>query len=549
MSEDRAGSTPSFASRSARFFLFRFVPLLLLIGVLWVGFNLLRSLVGQVSAVIETDQRRVNYAETATAIAPTVAPHLSMDTTERGLADAPRLAQFNATNTPEAPLMMTNTPLPSAIAPTLNPLEPTRPLPTPFFPPDPSVDQVNGIPVPTRVPVLDRHDNDLMNILLLGGDDETTNDNFLRTDTMIVVSINRTTSTVAMLSLPRDIFVYIPGGADGSKGTVNRLNVAYAIGDSVGWPGGGFGLLRQTILYNFGINVHYYALVNFSGFEAIIDAIGGVDIAVDCAFRDYYPVDDFDPSRPIEENYELRTLEIGYYTMNGFDALWYARTRKQSDDFDRGRRQQQILRAIWRKLRDTGLLSNFPTLWNQAAEVVKTDLQLVDMVGLLPMALNLNINQIEHFWLTRTYHTTPWQTPSGEYVQLPNYDNLRRLLEDFYQPPTANQIAVRPDTITVYNGTPNENWDRVAAERLQWEGFAATFAGASPLGEQADTILIDHTGREEKGSNLSEIAEILSVKPENIRLEPDPNRAVDFEVILGSSYNSCAGYSVLPIES
>jgi anionic cell wall polymer biosynthesis LytR-Cps2A-Psr (LCP) family protein len=115
--------------------------------------------------------------------------------------------------------------------------------------------------------------------------------------------------------------------------------------------------------------------------------------------------------------------------MNGFDAPW--RTRKTSDDFDRGRRQQQILRAIWRKARDTGLLANAPQLWSDATQVVKTDLGFEDMLGLLPIALSLDVSKIENFNMIRTYHTTPWQTPDGDFVQLPNYDPIRALLEDF----------------------------------------------------------------------------------------------------------------------
>ena len=87
-------------------------------------------------------------------------------------------------------------------------------------------------------------------------------------------------------------------------------------------------MLRQTLFYNFGINVHYYARVDFSGFEAIIDRLGGVDIAVDCAYRDYYPVGEGDARKAAADGYRLRTLPVGYYSFDGFDALWYARTRK-----------------------------------------------------------------------------------------------------------------------------------------------------------------------------------------------------------------------------
>ena len=66
----------------------------------------------------------------------------------------------------------------------------------------------------------------------------------------------------------------------------------------------------------------------------------------------------------------------------------------------------------------------------------------------------------------------PWQPPDGSYVQLPVYDTMRQLLTDFYTPPTENQLVVRRASLAVYNGSGNTNWDRVAAERLAWDGFA-----------------------------------------------------------------------------
>ena len=211
--------------------------------------------------------------------------------------------------------------------------------------------------MPRPVDVIPR-DYDLVNVILLGGDDELTDDNFIRTDTMIVVSLNLDTGTVSMINLPRDLFVYIP------RGTMGRLNTAFGIGEYINWkPDGGFGLLRQTIFYNFGINVHYFARANFAAFETIIDRLGGVDIAVDCRYRDLYPVENFDPDASAASNYYWRTLDVGLYTFNGFDALWYARTRRYTDDLDRGRRQQQLLRAMWRKARSSNLVTTIPALW------------------------------------------------------------------------------------------------------------------------------------------------------------------------------------------
>lgn len=491
--------------------------------------------------------------------------------------------QFSATNTPVQAIFATNTPvvdegdaLPTATViptsptpqPTIAPtatntatlsasatvpatepqVEATRPLPTVFFAVEPEEGLVaGGTAVPTRVPTVPRP-YDLLNVLLLGGDETLTQDSTIRTDTMIVVSINRDTGTVSMLSLPRDMYVWIPSGFNG-EGFMGRLNVAYGVGENIGYSGGGFGLLRQTILYNFGINTHYYARVNFDGFQDIIDTVGGIEIAVDCAYQDYALIGAEVPGNAIEVGEDgLWTLPVGYYDMSGAEALWYARTRSNSDDFDRGRRQQQIIRAIWRSVRDTGQLDvmALPSLWSQAMDVVETDLTLPDILGLLPIALDLDVSDVEQFTLIRTYHTQPWQPPDGTFVQLPVYETLRPLLEDFYLPPTESELVVVGASVAVYNGTDNAGWDRVAAESLGWDGFLAWAAGDAPDQTYEETILIDRSGQQ-KGSSLNAIASALNVRPENVLIEPQADREADFEVILGANYDSCDA-AVLDVE-
>jgi LCP family protein required for cell wall assembly len=597
---------PSRLRRFFGFIAFRLIPALLIVGILWSGYRVGAAVVRRVGEQMEHGQRSSAYAQTVTAIAPTLTTYTPTST------DTPlptETATPTPTKTPAATASSTETPLPTAtdtatstatnteaptIAPTATPVDtdtpvmiaqafatntprgqsitlpptntiapvetatltltftPTqtatpditetpRPLPTLLLPGDPDPNAVAVTAIPTAVSAVDRHGYDLVNILLLGVDDEVTADNIARTDTMIILSINRTTGTVAMLSLPRDLFVWIPGW------TMQRLNLAYTHGEQVGWTDGGFGLLRQTIFYNLGINVHYYAVINLSGFKQIVDAVGGVDVAVDCAIQDYAIVGAAVPAGAGEPDEDaLYTLPVGFYHMNGEEALWYARSRGNSSDFDRGRRQQQILRAIWRQARSSGQLASLPNLWEEATQIVRTNLSFEDMLTLIPIALNLNTGNIEHFTFARLYHTTPWTTPDGSNVQLPNYDAVRELLNDFYTPPTESQVILEGAQIVVYNGTTNRDWDRVAAERLAWDGFNAVAAGAADRTDYTETVLVDHTGQT-KGSSLQEIARILNVSPENIILEPDPNRETDFEVILGSNYNSCT-FAVLPIE-
>lgn len=551
---------PSRLRRAVGFVVYRIVPFILIAAIIWTAAGVIQAYVRRIGEQIEAEQRSSIYPLTATVLAPTLMSHdakgvrsnsflkVSWDQQDKLTFDViPTvtplvIAQAFATNTPRAPEIPPTNTSAALIEATPAPVMPeaTRPLPTVMFLGDPDPNQVDVTAIPTRVEPVNRHGYDLFNVLLLGSDGEITNDGFVRTDTMIVLSINRTTGTVAMLSLPRDLFVYIPAWR------MARINLTYARGQSGGWSDGTFELMRQMLLYNFGINVHYYAMIDLSGFKEIIDTIGGVDVAVDCAIEDLPLIGAEVPSMARRVNEDgFFALDVGYYHLTGPEALWYARSRHNSTDFDRGRRQQQILRAIWRKARDTGQLARLPQLWGQITQVVDTNLSLEDMLGLLPIALNLNPNAIENFALTRTYHTTPWQTPDGDYVQLPVYDTLRPLLEDFYLPPTESRIVVEGAQIRVLNGTTHPDWDRVAADRLGWSGLNAISMGSADRTDYVDTILIDYTGQT-KGSSRADIAKILNVKPENILVQPNPDRQVDFEVILGSSYNSCT-FSVLPV--
>lgn len=514
--------------RLANFFAFRALPILLVVGIVWTTWQTIVLATAKISQDANMPASQADYALTATAIAPK-----SKQGIRRNRLPINDTKQF-VTNTPDA--LPTATPEAPAALPT------AFVVPT-FFPAGASQEtSIAGTAVPTPVPPVPR-DYELVNILLLGSDEEVVEDNTVRTDTMIVVSINTQTKTVAMLGLPRDLFVYVP------TPTMTRLNTVYGIGESFGWSGGGFGLLRQVIFYNFGINVHYYAKVSFSGFETIIDTLGGVNMVVDCAYQNYYPVEDFDPSRPIAENYYMRTLPIGYYKFNGFDALWYARIRNLTDDFDRVRRQQLLLRAMFRAGLQSGVLNNLPTLWGELTQVVETNVPFDVVLGLLPIALQLDPLQIEDFRMIRTYHTTPWQPTSGalagQAVQLPNYAPLRELLVDFYQPPTASQLASRGASVAVYNASSNENWDIVAAEVLRNLGVNAIALGGAPDGNLPISLMLDKSG-EDKGSPLPRMLKALNLSSANVRVEPSASRAYDYELYVGENFNPCTS-TVLPI--
>ncbi len=427
----------------------------------------------------------------------------------------------------------TRTPDPSAFTPTPEP-SPTAPPATSTLPRVPARETCTDRPQPTAIPARAprlRSEDDILNIILLGSDgDLQPNEPSFRTDTMVIVSVNRTVGSVAMLSLPRDLYICIP------QLGMQRINVAYGWGESVGWsPGGGFGLLQEAILYNFGIPIHFYARVSFNGFRQIIDTLGGINVAVECPMIDQLRfTGQYDAQQtPIYAPY---TLDVGYYRMDGSLALWYARVRQRLSDFDRNRRQQQILRAIWREALSQGVLQKAPELWGQASSIVTTNLQLPDMLGLLPFALNLAPENIRGYQLIGGRETSPWTTPAGENVQLPT-DLLFETLRQFYTPPTRNRLTRDIGTIEVINGSPKPNYDLVAVDLLGWEGFRAVARGQGEA--VAQTVIYDYTGAASP-QVLQEMRRILNIRADRIISQPDPNRTVDFRVVLGADYVSCS---------
>jgi len=158
-------------------------------------------------------------------------------------------------------------------------------------------------------------------MLLLGVDGDTFS--ATRSDTIMVAVVNPQKSKVSLLSIPRDLRVEIPGEEGHDK-----INAAFSKG--------GVDLTAKTIEETFGIHTDYYATINFKGFQEMVDAIGGVEVDVekDMTFSDRITKTQF-------------SLNKGPQTLNGIQALNYARFRKDGEgDFGRMRRQQQVIRAI-----------------------------------------------------------------------------------------------------------------------------------------------------------------------------------------------------------
>lgn len=393
------------------------------------------------------------------------------------------------------------------------------------------------VPIPERIPLMEDSD-DIINILLLGSD--TTSSALGRTDVMIIVSINKVAGSVAMWHLPRDLFVYIPNY------TMDRLNRAYMLGAMSEYPGGGFGLLRETILYNFGIHIDHYARVDFNDYMAIVERLGGLDVSVDCAIQDWR-LKDPELDATVEDNWEIYTMPIGRQVLDPYMALWYVRSRKTTNDLDRGRRQMDVLRAMWQQARKQGLFTQVTQLWPEAVEIIETDMSLTDVLGFVPLAVSLDMSNIARYSGTQAarpgpgVHYVSFKTPDdGREVSLPNYDQLVPLIENFLTPPTANRLGRQALTVDIYDASAFYlGFDQVAADRLAWEGFSVRAMGIPDSGTAKElTTIVDYTG-ETKGSALDDLKRVLRITDSQVAAQPNANRSVDFRVEIGGAYNSC----------
>ncbi|MCE9645044.1 MAG: LCP family protein [Chloroflexi bacterium] len=377
---------------------------------------------------------------------------------------------------------------------------------------------------PTALPPLT--DNETINFLLIGSDKRPGSS--YRTDTIVVAVVWPKEGQISLISIPRDLWIYIP-----SVG-MQRINTAYQSGELDGYAGGGPGLLKDTISYNLGIRIDHTAMVDFDGFRRIVDTLGGVEVPISCAYTDWRLID---PSYDIynENNWWLYTVGPGQIHMDGDLALWYARARSKSNDFDRGRRQQEVLRAIFGQALKTGTFGKIPQLYSDFSSTIVTDLGLADMLRMAPYALNFTNANIRGYYIRPPY-VTPWTTPGGAAVLLPNDAELTQML---IEATTLSTYAVQRKSITVevQNGSASDTWDALAASRLNYAGFQTILTPADRR-DYSSSVIIDSTPGQDLNQRQT-IISTLGLYSANVISLPDLNNPVQYRVILGNDYEPC----------
>jgi len=399
-------------------------------------------------------------------------------------------------------------------------------------------------PVPTPAPIVDLP-RDSINIVLLGSD-RRPGDTAWRTDTLIVASVHKDPTYVTLLSIPRDLWVYVPNWQ------YNRVNTADSHGEINRFPGGGAGLVKQAIQYNFGIEIQYFVRVDFGAFRAIIDTLGtlreGDDqptlrVLAEC------PLVDIFPDVPEGESDILTgdaisttitgTLEIvpGYNDLDSKHALWYARSRLSTNDFDRSRRILNLGMALLQSARENGSFAKVPELWSQFAASIQTDLALNDVVWLAGIAAELDSNAIKMRQIDNIV-TEGFLTDNGAQVLRWNPEVLGLVLEEAFAPPPPNLAAQASARVEVLNASGFPDWDDLAVDRLQRSNFEVVVPGNANTDFRQDSVIIDFTTTR-KGSRIAQLGRLFNVPAANIISQPDPNSPVAYRLLVGASFDPC----------
>lgn len=372
-------------------------------------------------------------------------------------------------------------------------------------------------------------------VLVLGLDyrDWEEGKDYSRSDTMILLTLDPFTKSAGILSIPRDLWVAIPGYQHG------KINTAYYLGEAHKLPEGGPGLAVDTVETFLGVPINYYAQIDFGAFIKFIDEIGGVKIDV-----------------PQEITVDLlgsgsatkKKLKPGVQVLPGEWALAYARARyTEGGDFDRAARQQQVILAIRDRILSFDLLPSLiakaPTLYQELASGIHTNLPLDDALKLSVLASQVPKENIYQGIIDEKM-VIFGTSPDGLSILIPVPDKIHMLRNEIFassgvlNPLTPGdiqqQMAAEGARVSIINGSSQTNLGERMAQ--YFSGLGANVIDFSEATQTASNTKINiYTGRP---FALRYFADYFHIGENRITLEYKPDNPAEIEIIIGDDWAS-----------
>ncbi|GAB4455216.1 MAG: LCP family protein [Anaerolineales bacterium] len=407
--------------------------------------------------------------------------------------------------------------------------------------PDPAT--ANNLPVELSAPEMELPKWDgasRINIAFFGlrGDDGQGEGCPTCTDTIMVLTVDPVTKTAGMLSIPRDMWVNIPGAG------YSRINTAWAIGENAKLPGGGPQLAMQTVSQFIGVPIHYYVQVDFGTFVSFINLIGGIDVYVEERMV-------LDPLGAGQDHFVLKPGD--YRHLTGPRALAYARCRHESQgcsggDVGRAKRQQQVILAIRDKVLEgetfATLITQAPQLYAEFSSGIHTNLSLEDAIQLAVLAKDIRVDDIKRGVIDSTMANPADTTINGVQANVlrPVPDLIRILRDEIFVPGGPLSPMAQGDPVAlmqsdqakvrIINNTYTAGLEQRTATLLTAQGMQVVEYGV-PTGASNTTKIILYSS---KLYALRYLTELLGVGSQQITIQPNPASTVDMEIRLGEDW-------------
>jgi len=331
-----------------------------------------------------------------------------------------------------------------------------------------------------------------INILLLGIGGEGHDGPYL-TDTIILLSIKPKEHQVAMMSIPRDLYV------ENSSGNGSKINALYSEGRTLS-KGEGSVWLKKTVSEVFGVPIHFYGVINFNGFIELVDTLGGINLYVDKSFCDYqYPT--------LDHLTQTACFELGWQHFDGEQALKYARSRHgnngEGSDFARSRRQQKIIIAVKDKVTQVGLLlrpDKMDKIFKILGDSIETNMELWEAIKLAQIANEVDRDQIGLTVLDDSPEGPLRATTGidGAFLLVPKKTGeLQTIAQNLF---IKQDIALEAPRVILQNGTTVAGLATRAKVDLERAGFTVNRTENADRQSYSRTVIYDLTGGKKSAS-------------------------------------------------
>ncbi len=379
-----------------------------------------------------------------------------------------------------------------------------------------------------------------LNVLLIGVDQRQGETSF-NTDTLIVASVDPVKGSVSMFSIPRDtVDVPVPASAQALYGSTynNKINSYYssAKANSDTFPNGPAAALREMLSEFYGIRIDYSVMVNFSGFKQIVDTLGGIRITTK------NPI--VDETYPAGAGHLRRIrMPVGVRTMDGQEALIFARSRHGSSDFGRAERQQQVIAAVRAQTDVEAIAANLPALASTLQDAIKSDFPQGDLPRLLELLGRVDASNLKSIVFAPPVYQTVGADERG-YIIVPDVEKIRRaILAAFAAEPTPDEVeeqSVEREAarIWVLNGTGRPGEAGAFAARLIQAGLEATApSGITPpeIGLLQTRLTVYNGAALRVPVTLALIERLMGIRAVEI---DDPSVTVDIQIITGADLST-----------